>query len=69
MTGHCDICGTHSDRLTRVDTDWGLGVEVLCEDASECASTWGAGFDRDPNETAVLVSALILLTDDDLRMP
>lgn len=55
---HCDLCGKASDRVDRVEDLWGLGVSTLCADPAECAETWGEGFERDPNETAVLQYAV-----------
>ena len=51
---HCDLCGKQSDRLSRVDDLFGLGVSTLCADPAECAETWAPGFSVDPNETAVI---------------
>jgi len=65
---HCDLCGTESDRLKKVDDLFGLGVDALCADPAECSTAWSVGFGVDPNETAVLVCSFTL-TDDDKAMP
>ena len=66
---HCDLCGKESGRLNHVDDLWGLGVSTLCRDAAECASTWGEGFAKDPNETDVLSYSSVFLSDLDRVEP
>ena len=58
--GHCDLCGSASDRLSRVEDLWGLGVSTMCEDAAACSGAWAPAFDTaaagEPNETAGLIA-------------
>lgn len=40
MQNFCDLCGSESARLSRVDDLWGLGTSTMCEDAAACSGSW-----------------------------